>query len=338
MLQRTLLKVPCPAEPPQRKSLFRTHCKVKGKVYKMIVDLGSTDNIASKEMVDKLKLTKIPHPCPYKASWLTKDKQTLVNEQVWVEFTLGEYSDKVLCDVTEMDACHLLLGRPWQFDVKSRHDGETNIYTITKGGVKYTMRPFPDDSKSDHIVSSVALVGEKEFLKTIKEKDTPCFAIVVRPKQESRNLVKPRGNLKRDDVGPKEVRDLLNKYHGIVAGSVPSTLPPEREVSHCIDLIPGATLPNKAAYKLTPEQNEEIAKQIEELLSKGLIRKSVSPCAVPAVLAPKKEGTWRLCTDSRAINKITIRYRFPMPRMEDLLDCLGGAKIYSKVDLKSGYH
>ena len=95
---------------------------------------------------------------------------------------------------------------------------------------------------------------------------------------------------------------------------------------------------NKAAYKLTPEKNAEIARKIEDLLSKGLIRKSVSPCAVPAVLAPKKEGTWRLCTDSREINKINIRYRFPMPRMEDLLDCLGGANYFSKVDLKSGYH
>ena len=89
---------------------------------------------------------------------------------------------------------------------------------------------------------------------------------------------------------------------------------------------------------MTLEKNVEIARQIEDLFSKGLIRKSVSPCDVPTVLAPKKEGTWRLCTDSGEINKITIRYRFPMPRMEDLLDCLGGANYYSKVDLKSGYH
>ena len=181
MMQRTMLKVIAIEKPPQRKSLFRIYCKVNNKVCRVIVDFGSSDNVASREMVDKLKLVTNPHPYPYKVSWLKKEKQTLINEQVWVEFKIGEYKDKVLCDVVEMDACHLLLSRPWQYDVCAKHDGKTNVYTITKDGVEYNMPHLLDDGKP--ATNGVMLVGEKEFMKVNKEKDTPFFSFVVKPQK-----------------------------------------------------------------------------------------------------------------------------------------------------------
>jgi hypothetical protein len=140
------------------------------------------------------------------------------------------------------------------------------------------------------------------------------------------------------DRVPEEIVELLNEYKEIIADDNLDGLPLVRSISHCMDLIPAASFPNKAPYRLTPAKNEELNRQVHELLQKGLIRESLSPCAIPTVLAPKKNGEWRMCTDSRAINKITVKYRFLMLRMDDIMDCLSGAKYFTKIDLKSGYH
>jgi hypothetical protein len=137
---------------------------------------------------------------------------------------------------------------------------------------------------------------------------------------------------------PKEVQELQENFIDIVVDELPNSLPPIRSVSHHIELILGESMLNKAAYRLTSQENEEVKRQVQDLLDKGLDREILSPCAVPTVLSPKKDGGWRMCTYSRAINKITIRYRFPLPGMDDLMDFLSGANYFSRIDLKSGYH
>ncbi|RDX92575.1 hypothetical protein CR513_25271, partial [Mucuna pruriens] len=115
-------------------------------------------------------------------------------------------------------------------------------------------------------------------------------------------------------------------------------LPPLRGIEHEIDLISGCPIPNRPAYRTNPEETKKIQKQVNELLQKGFVRESLSPCFVPVILVPKKDGTWRMCVDSRAINKITVKYRYPIPRLNDMLDEFLGYHVFTKIDLKSGYN
>ena len=97
---------------------------------------------------------------------------------------------------------------------------------------------------------------------------------------------------------------------------------------------PGVTAP----YRTNPQETKEIERQIQELLEEGFIRESLSACVIPVILVPKQDDTQRMCMACRPINAITVRYRHPIPRLDDMLDELSGATIFSKIDLKSGYH
>nr|GLL17422.1 uncharacterized protein LOC112534972 [Ipomoea trifida] len=109
------------------------------------------------------------------------------------------------------------------------------------------------------------------------------------------------------ELGEKSEAKYVNDFKDIFPTEMPTGLPPIRGIEHQIDLVPGAPIPNRPAYRCSPDETKEIQKQVEELLSKGHVRESLSPCAVPVLLVPKKDGSWRMCVDCRAINKITMK-------------------------------
>ncbi|GJS90301.1 putative reverse transcriptase domain-containing protein [Tanacetum coccineum] len=123
------------------------------------------------------------------------------------------------------------------------------------------------------------------------------------------------------------------KNRGVTPGLLPS-----RQVEFKIELVPGAAHVARAPYQLAPSEMKELARQLQELSDKGFIRPSSSPWGAPVLFVKKKDGSFRMCIDYRELNKLTIKNRYPLPRIDDLFDQLQGSSMYSKIDLRSGYH
>ncbi|XP_052726148.1 uncharacterized protein LOC108322100 [Vigna angularis] len=174
---------------------------------------------------------------------------------------------------------------------------------------------FPDPEESK-------LLSLQHVLKEVKE-GSPCFIILthVEIEKNEQNLDIPIVN-DFSDVFPEEVLGL----------------PPQREVEFSFDLLPGAGPVSIASYRMALAELAELKKQIEELLEKQFIRPSVSPWGAPILLVKKKDGSSRLCVDYRQLNKLTIKNKYPFLRIDDLMDQLHGAQVFSKIDLRSRYH
>nr|GEZ30934.1 hypothetical protein [Tanacetum cinerariifolium] len=211
-------------------------------------DRGSCENVVSMYMVEKLGMKTEDQPEPYQLTWFKKENTVKVSKRCLVQFSIGKsYKDKVWCEAIPMDAAHILLGHPWQFDTKTKYDMFQNTYSFKKDGVNIILVPF--DSRQTQAEGSNLFMKKTGFEGLMKT--SPCSAT-----------------------------------------------------------------PNRPAYRTNPKEFAELQRQVTKLLEKGLIWESMSS----------------------AVKKITIKYLFLISRLDDLLDQLHGSIIFSKIDLRSGYH
>ena len=156
-----------------RTNIFQSICTILGKVCRFVIDAGSRDNMISEEAVKKLGLKTEKHPRPYKLAWMKKGGEVTVGKRAYVSFSIGvKYKDDIWCDVVNMDVCHLLLGRPWQYDRAVQHNGRTNSYSFVFEGTQITLVPKKreqSESKPEKKMDSTSLLSLKEFVEEVED-------------------------------------------------------------------------------------------------------------------------------------------------------------------------
>ena len=320
MLRRNCF-APKTSEAWQQMSLFSSTCTVKGKVCRFVVDSGCSANVVSEEAVRKLALTAEAHPHPYRLLWMQTGAEVFVSQRTPVTLSIGSfYKDTLYCDIAPMDVSHIILACPWQYDREVIHNGKTNTHSFIFQGRKIMLLPSPEKD-----LTTCANQQQTEPKQNLLIISRAQFELEMRASRPIFSLVATSPATLQQQSTPSAFLPLLQEFNDFFPDDLPAGLPPLRDIQHQIDLVPNTVLPNLAHYRMSPEEHEELRRQVEDLLLKGYVRESLSPCAVPALLIPKKDRSWRMCVDSRAINKITNRYRFSIPRLDDLLDQIGKA-------------
>jgi hypothetical protein len=151
-----------------------------------------------------------------------------------------------------------------------------------------------------------------------------------------------------DECEPKEATNLvtfskcikwvLDEFPNVIPKELPKDLPSRRRVDRAIEVMLGVAPPAKALYRMSHEELKELKVQFKELLAKGYIKPSKSPYGAPIFFVHKKDGTLKMCVDYKAFNKATVKNRYPLPGIDDLFHRLSGAKLFNRIDLRSGYY
>jgi hypothetical protein len=300
----------------QGKKTVKLHGLVNNQELLILIDSGSSATFISESTANALQCTLTPAPeiqVTVASGAKLQSNQQVLNFTWWSQGHTFTTNARVL----SLPYYDMVLGMDWL-----EHHSPMWIHWKRK------LLRFTHD-------------GKRISLKGIKDSLTSC------PKVKARKL---KGLLRKGGVAqmihlcqtqqtvsptaiPESVQQLITANDHLF--KEPDTLPPQRQFDHTIPLLPGVKPVNVKPYRYSPSQKDEIERQIQEMLNNGIIKPSHSPYASPVLLVKKKDGTWRFCVDYRQLNNITVKNKYPLPVVDELLDELQGAAYFTKLDMRS---
>eukprot|EP00253_Pinus_taeda_P026665 PITA_26665 len=294
---------------------------VHGKTTQALVDTGATHNFMTTGLARAVGLTILPSNMEVKAV-NSKAKVTGLAHEVPVQ--AGDWTGQLDFTVMEMNDFDIILGQDFlkgnkaivvPFCDEVVLVGQTRTWTL------------PTHRQRREV--NVQHVSAVSLERAMKESDMETYAVVCKGVD---------GDEKEMPI-PAEISDVLAKYADLMPDELPKKLPPRRAVDHSIELELGKEPPAKAPYRLSGPELEELKRQLKELADVGFIRPSRSPYGAPVLFQRKKDSNeLRMCCDYRALNKQTVRNRYPLPLAADCFDKLVKARVFSKLDLRHGYY
>ncbi len=291
---------------------------IGGHIFQALIDTGATDFFVDLATAKRLNL-KIEHDeHTFKAVNSAEVATSGTSKDVEIQF--GAWTGRVTAVVAPIDDYEVVIGMSLLTQLQAMIKPDSDVVVVLNPSGACVVPGKRVKGTPQRVLSTMQLAkglrrGLPTYIASLQEEEL----------------------LEGEEI-PAPIEGVLTEFGDVMPPELPKQLPPKREIDHRIDLVHGARPPAQAPYRMAPPELQELRRQLTELVDSGFIRPSKSPYGAPVLFQKKHDGSLRLCIDYRALNKLTVKNKYPIPRIDDLFDQLGKARWISKLDLRSGYY
>jgi hypothetical protein len=353
------------ASNPKDTSLIKLSGYFNGFPSVFMIDSGSTENFVSETLTRRHGLQVEPLKLKQLITLANGSNTWCLTHVPHGRIQIGSFKEELLdLRVTALDHCDVILGKPWLTKHNPDIDWRTNkVFISTPDSLRYDLsapetlespeRPLdtPDDavdaSKTPANQSPLkqlptaaepraAELSALQVKRLATSNPESLYLVVI--EHDNDNATPATLSTVISQPGDEWTQRLLKEYQDVFPDDLPPGLPPQRAVDHRIELLPDSRPASRPLIRMSPRELDVLKKHLTELYDKGFIEPSTSPWGANIVFANKKDGDIRVCYDYRPLNKQSVKNKYPLPRTDELFDRLRGAKYFTKLDLRSGYH